>query len=184
MSNHKSLLLREIEPGDKVAGLSLGDPSAAPLKTFLRRCAKEFHHANVAKSYVLVPEGDNPRVLGYITLICSEIKLDGNHEIDDCGRANRYKDSPAVKIARLAIDRSIQRSGYGSALVQLAISIAQKNIMPNIGCRFLITEAKPHAINFYQKTGFTLLMTNPNQRRPSPLMFLDLHKLTNTTRRQ
>lgn len=174
----KQLTLREISPDDQVTGLSLGDAASTPLKTFLRKRAKEFHRVNVARTYVLVPEVGDPRIWGYMTLMCSEIKLRNSHRIDDSEEANRYPDFPAVKIARLAVDQRVQGGGYGAAMVQFAISIAKQDVMPRVGCRFLIAEAKPGAMSFYEKVGFTLLDTTKNRSRPLPVVFLDLNKLT------
>ena len=171
------LILREIQAGDRVTGLSLGEKEAAPLKTFLRKCAKEFHRANVARTYVLVSEDGDPRVWGYITLMCSEIKLGNAHTLEDCEAANRYNDFPAVKIARLAVDQRIRGRGYGDALVQFAISISLHDIMPRIGCRFLVAESKAGALSFYTRIGFTVLDTEQNKQRKLPVVFIDLHKL-------
>lgn len=173
----EQLALREIDPGDHVTGLSLGDSELTPLKTFLRKYAKDFHRVNVARTYVLVPAKGDPRVWGYLTLMCSEIKLGNSHRVDDCEAANRYSDFPAVKIARIAVDQRIRGRGYGEAMVQFAISITKRDVMPRVGCRFLVAEAKLGAIGFYERVGFTPLDTEKNRRRPLPVVFLDLHKL-------
>lgn len=170
-------MLREIEPGDQVTGFSLGDAALTPLKTFLQKDAKDFHGANVARTYVLVTESGAPRVWGYVTLMCSEIKLGNSHCVDDCKGAARYKDFPAVKIARLAVDQRIRGRGYGESMVQFSISIAKQDVMPRIGCRFMIAEAKLGAMTFYEKIGFTPLDTAKNRSRKLPVVFLDLHKL-------
>lgn len=177
MSPPEQLILREIQAGDRVTGLSLGDKETTPLKTFLRKCAKDFHQANVARTYVLIPDDEDTTIWGYITLMCSEIKLGNTHTLDDCEAANRYNDFPAVKIARLAIDHRIRGRGYGDALVQFAISIARQDIMPRIGCRFLVAESKVGALSFYKRIGFTMLDTEKNKQRRLPVVFIDLHKL-------
>ncbi len=126
---------------------------------------------------MLVPDSGDNTVWGYITLMCSEIKLGNTHTLDDCEAANRYSDFPSVKIARLAVDHRIQGRGYGDALVQFAVFIARRNIMPRIGCRFLVAESKAGALNFYQRIGFTVLDTEKNKQRRLPVVFIDLNKL-------
>ncbi len=175
MTVPRVLTLREIEPGDRVAGLSLGNSAFTPLKSFLRNHAQSFHTSNIAKSYVLVPLDGN-RVYGYVTLMSSEVTLAG-HKFEDCPHATGYKTYPAVKIARLAIDQSLQGSGYGRALIDWSISVAQNQIMPHIGCRFVIVDSKRESMRFYEKSGFTFLDTEKNRDSAHPLMFLDLHKL-------
>ncbi len=97
--------------------------------------------------------------------------------MEDCKSACMYENLPAIKIVRLAVDKGIKKLGYGSSLVALAISIALDDIMPRVGCRFLITDAKTESVRFYEKTGFTLLNTEQNKSAEHPLMFIDLHKL-------
>lgn len=79
---------------------------------------------------------------------------------------------PAVKIARLAVDSRYRGKGIGDQLVALSIAIVTDLIAPYIGCRFIITDAKQHAIGFYQKLGFTLLNTDLQQ--DAPAMFIDI----------
>ncbi len=177
MTISEPLILRPIQPGDSVAGFSVGKKEYIALKIFLKKCAKDFHQGNIAKSYVIVPESGNPKVYGYITIMCSEITLTGGHSIDDCPEANKYETFPAVKIARLAIDSKLQKMGIGKNLTSFAISIAKESILPNVGCRFLIVDSKKSAVRFYEKVGFTILNTEKNKKNKNPILFLDLHKI-------
>ncbi len=63
MTNPSPVLnFRQIQPGDRVRGLSLGDESFWPLKSFLQKQALDFHQQNIAKTYVLVEESPTPKV--------------------------------------------------------------------------------------------------------------------------
>jgi GNAT superfamily N-acetyltransferase len=178
MSNPAPLLnFRQIQPGDRVRWLSLGDESFWPLKSFLQKQALDFHQQNIAKTYVLVEESSSSKVWGYMTLMCSEVTLSDSHlQATLPTTAHSYKTFAAVKIARLAVDKRLQGCGYGTQMVDASICLVKDKIMPVVGCRFLIVEAKLNAIHFYQKEGFTLLNTPQNQHSKHPLMFLDLHK--------
>ena len=46
--------------------------------------------------------------------------------------------------------------------------------MENVGCRFVVTDAKSEAVRFYEKQGFVLLDSEGNQSTEHRLMFLDL----------
>ncbi len=176
----QQLRLREIRSGDIVDKISLGHRDFQPLKTFLRVEAKRLHKINISKTYVLVPVSGSSRVWGYISLTNSQITLDGEQAPEDCrDAACRYDSLPAIKIARMAVDKALRGQGYGRDLVGLATSIAQTDVMPNVGCRFLITDAKQKSVKFYEKTGFTMLDTKINKESEHPLMFIDLHKLDN-----
>lgn len=168
------VILRPIQSGDRVSGFSMGRAEYAPLKTFLIKDAKTYHQEDVAKTFVLVEQGINkPPVLGYVTLICSEIECASNASIE----ANKYNRSPAVKIARLAVHKNFQNNHYGKALIQWAIANVIENIMPNTGCRFLIVDSKKSSVQYYEQRGFTLLDTDGNRNSNHPVLFIDLHKL-------
>lgn len=170
-----ALFLRPIRPGDDTGKFSLGTPEAQPLKSFLKKQAKDYHHKNVAKTFVLVDSPDDSRVLGYLTLVCSEIKNEASTRLDDCGDANKYTSFPAIKIARLAVHNDLQRGGYGRTVMDWCIRHVVENIMPHAGCRFLVADAKHSAVSFYKKCGFTLLESEDKSKHP--IMFVDLHKL-------
>lgn len=172
-----NLSLRELQFDDDVKRLSLGDQASVPLKTFLKRDAKDFHAKNIAKTYVWVDSEAPPRVWGYVTLVCSQIDLADGAKPDDCKGAKRYRDFPAVKVARLAVDKDVRKQDLGKRSVELAIAMTIRAIMPLVGCRFLVVDSKPKAIKFYEKLGFTLLDTEANRKAPDPILFLDLHKL-------
>jgi GNAT superfamily N-acetyltransferase len=131
----------------------------------------------VAKTYVLVDQAESPRIWGYATLMCSEITLNGLKRLGESSNYKRYDTFPAIKLARLAVDKSLQGRGYGALLVNTAIAIAKDYIMPNVGCRFFTVDSKRDAVNFYEKIGFMLLESKENQTNQNPLMFLDLNKI-------
>jgi len=47
-------------------------------------------------------------------------------------------------------------------------------VAENVGCRFVVTDAKSEAVSFYEKQGFILLDSEGNQSTEHHLMFLDL----------
>lgn len=173
----EDFILRDLEPGDTVTGFSLGSPEFTALKTFLRRNAKTYHAKNIGRTIVLTTERQPCRVWGYITLVCSEIRLDGDNLPDDCDGIMRHPEFPAVKIARCAVVPELRKQDYGSALVQFSIARVKRHIMPQVGCRFLVVDSKPTAVGFYERVGFTMLDTEENRANETPVMYIDLHKL-------
>lgn len=168
--------IRLIAQGDRLTGMSLGDAAFTPLKNFLRRHALEFERQSLARTYAAF-QVEPRRVLAYITLVCGEVVIDDG---DTClieGIDYQYKQYPAVKIARLAVDRSIQNAGLGRQLVDLALGIAKREVSPSVGCRFVMVDAKKNAVRFYERCGFTMLDTPANKARNKPVMFVDLSKV-------
>jgi len=164
--------IRKLEAADSVQNFKMGHPSFSPLKTFLQKQAKQFQQASIAQTYVAIT-GDKT-IMGFVTLTCSEIDLKNGYDLADCSQANHYEFLPAVKIARLAVDTRYRSSGIGSTLVDYAVAMIQDTVAENIGCRFVVTDAKSEAVNFYQKQGFVLLDSEGNQSTEHHLMFLDL----------
>ena len=172
-----ALVIRELQQDDSCNALSLGDPAYLPLKNFLRNEAKKLHLENLAKTFVLVEE-DEAKVRGYITTVCSHVSVE-QFSADDGPLVDgfRYKDYPAIKLARLAVDKSLRGAGAGSQLVDLAIGLILEHVMPNIGCRFLIVDAKASSVDFYVKKGFTRIGEIEDGDQEQTAMFIDLHRL-------
>ena len=178
MLDPENFILRQILSNDDTAKLSLGSEAYTPLKTFLKKTAFDFHQYEIAKTYVLVnpASSSTSRIWGYITLMNSEIVLNEGQRPQESSATSRYEAFPAVKIARLAIDKALQGNEFGTRFLDWCISHVKLAIMPHVGCRFLVVDAKRDSIAFYQKSGFILLDTEANCSDEHPLMFFDLFR--------
>lgn len=168
--------LRELSPADGCNALSLGDPAFSPLKTFLRKEAKKLHQEHLARTFVLVPEGET-KVLAYITTLCTHVAVEQFDEHDVVLDGFRYKDYPAIKLARLAVDASLKRQGVGSQLVDFVIGLITDHVMPHTGCRFLVVDSKPESVNFYAAKGFAPIGINNDGENATTTMFIDLKRV-------
>lgn len=170
--------IRPIRADDKFGLFSLGDAAHQPLKTFLRKKACDYEQCCVARTHVLVDAekvGAGARVWGYITLVVSEVVAEANAQ-PPTKEPWPYR-VPAVKIARMAIDRELQSKKWGRALLSFAIALIKDNVSIHVGCRLVITDAKLSATGFYERAGFSYLDTPDNKTRPQPVMFMKLDKL-------
>lgn len=174
------ITVRQIEAGDTVTGLTFGHEDFAPLKSYLRKDAKKHQEQSLARTYGVFLDASPTKVQAFLTLVCGEVVTDtgDNGLIVEDGLHYPYRQYPAVKIARLAVDKRIQKQKVGSQLVDLAIGIAKDVICPAVGCRFIVLDAKKQSVAFYERCGFTALDTDANRARDEPVMFIDLHKLT------
>jgi len=148
----------------------------AALQIFIRRHARKSAAASLTKTYV-AKAADSPLVLAYVTIMCAEVALEQSYTIADKAGADGWDYHPAVRIARLAVADGNRTGGLGRMLVELALAIVLEAVEPNVGCRFVIVDAKPKSIGFYEKLGFRLLDTPANRTAATPLMFLDLRTL-------
>lgn len=171
--------IRAIRPDDRLTGLKLGEAKFTPLKAFLQQNAASYERQSLSRTYGAFNAAESNRIAGYITLVCGEVVIDDGDAALIAGDdfKYRYRQYPAVKIARLAVDQRVRNRRLGDALVKLAIGIAREDVAPNVGCRFLMVDSKTEAVHFYERLGFTLLDTPANKARGEPVMFLDLGKL-------
>jgi GNAT superfamily N-acetyltransferase len=172
--------IRQIQPGDRLSGLKLGDAKFTPLKTFLQRHASTYEKQSLSRTYAAFNVAEGGRIAGYVTVVCGEIVIgDGDAAlIADEGLKYLYNQYPAVKIARLAVDQRVRGRGIGEALVNLCLGVANELVAPNVGCRFVVVDSKKEAVPFYDRLGFTMLDTPANREREEPVMFVDLSKVT------
>ena len=82
---------------------------------------------------------------------------------------------PAVKIARLAVDKKHQRKGIGTQLVDFSIERSRK-VAEIAGCRLVVLDANEEAIEFYAGLGFQLADISRNPNNDTYPLFLDLNK--------
>jgi len=52
--------------------------------------------------------------------------------------------------------------------------LIKDKIVENVGCRFIVADAKSEAVSFYERQGFVLLDSEGNQLAEYRLMILDL----------
>lgn len=178
MAGEEKFILRPIRDGDRVNKFQVAREDDA-LRAFLKKSALNFSASNIAKTYVAIQNdgAEQPLVRSYISILLSEIKKE-YAATEDCPEANRYN-FPAVKIARLATDKTFEGRGLGSGLIAFVAGLVREHIMPHAGCRFLILDANRVKIEFYKKRGFVLVDNEENLRaeNQNPVTFMDLHKI-------
>lgn len=89
----------------------------------------------------------------------------------------KTEEIPALKIGRLAVATVHQNKGFGRVIMRYIVGKGL-SMGAGVGCRFLIVQAKPEAIDFYKKCGFDLTKeTRREKKRLSRTMYFDLHEL-------
>ena len=132
----------------------------ADLKDYLVEDAL-FHQENkVSKTFLLF---NNNSLVGYVTLLCDSLRVEGEIQGYFKNKNILYKTLPAIKIGRLAVDDKYQRKGFGRRLVHIAYTYAKEISNNYCGCRFLILDAKINkekekdSLHFYKKMNFKIL---------------------------
>ncbi len=120
------------------------------LNEFLSRYALKNDQLGIGKTFVAL--NNQEKIVGYFTLATAQVAY---QEIPDDyrGKLPKYP-IPALRIARLAVDKEMQGTGIGRwLLAQAFIKIVQ---VANVtGIYFIIVDAKENSKVFYEHYGFT-----------------------------
>jgi predicted N-acetyltransferase YhbS len=164
--------IRALRQDDDRTSFRSGD---ADLDRYLHQFAgqNQFRH-HLGVSYVAV---EHRAVLGFATVAAAHV------EIDDLPVRVRQKlpryPLPVLRLARLAVDQSVQRQGLGLHLVRFVLRLALQ-MADEVGCVGVVVDAKPGAEPFYAKYGFVAFdaVEGRSDARPSPTpMFLSMRAI-------
>ncbi len=132
------------------------------LDRYFKRYAGQNHFRHHVGSTYIALEDDS--ILGFITLSVTSIERNAvpNKKLPNYPL-------PALRISRLAVAAHSQGRGIGSLLLRTAFSVAHQ-ISDLAGCVAVVTDAKPDAIEFYKRIGFSELtvLEGALGDRPSP----------------
>jgi hypothetical protein len=92
-----------------------GDPE---LNDFLRRHARQNHERGAAKTFLAVPVAQTSRILGFYSLCPASLEYARTPEMVRKGLA--HHPLPVFRLARLAVDVSVQGQGLGGQLILAA----------------------------------------------------------------
>lgn len=102
---------------------------------------KELTQENQQYYFVLLEE----EIIGIIRLLITD-------EIP------KYKKEKSLKLHRLYLGEKAQGKGVGKTLMQFSEQVAKQNHLQTIWLEAM--DAKPQAMNFYKKNGYTVVDTN------------------------
>lgn len=130
------------------------DCGCEELNVFLKCYARQNDKNRMGKTFVLF---EGSVAAGFVTLCSGSIDYD---ELPKNYKLPRYP-IPAIRIARLGVDKRFQGKGYGKEL--LSFSLEKIALLSGfIGVKFVIVDAKDSAKSFYEHYGFMPLPTSPN----------------------
>jgi GNAT superfamily N-acetyltransferase len=166
--------VRALEPGDDRSGFASGD---SDLDRFFQKFAgqNQFRH-HVGTTYVALCDGV---IAGYVTVSAASIHVDDIPE-KQRKRLPQYP-LPVLRLARLAVDRHMQKKGVGRLLLRTVFSLALE-MASRVVCVGVMVDAKPDAVEYYRKYGFEEIevLEGALGDRPVPIpMFLPLGSIHN-----
>lgn len=120
------------------------------LNEYLRRFARQNHERNIARTFVAVDARN--RIWGYYSLSSASIEFEAL-PLEAVRRLPKYP-VPAVRLARLAVDRGMRGSGLGGRLLVDALRRVL-SVSAEIGIKVVLVDAKNReARGFYRHYGF------------------------------
>ncbi len=163
-----AIAIRKLRPDDDRSAFESGDPD---LDRFFKRFAgqNQFKHY-IGTTYVA---DDNGAIVGFATVSAAQIEI---RDLPPTKHGRLPHDPlPVLRLARLAVDQKAQGRGVGLTLLK-AVFVLARTMAGDFGCVGVVVDAKPQAIAFYQRYGFTALAVVQGQLgdRPETLpMFLE-----------
>lgn len=137
------------------------DCGTPDLNDYLDRYARQNHRRGGAKTFVAVSADEPKRILGYYTLSPGAIEFARVPEAVRSG-LGRYE-VPVFRLARLAVDASVQGRGLGG---QLLMAAGQRclAVAAEVGGVALAIDAKDdRAARWYEGFGALALLDSPRQ---------------------
>jgi len=133
--------------------LSIFDCGDNDLNEFLREDALKHQNSLIATTLLFIYE---EKIIGYASLCSDSVKLIKEEKLkirDEIGY--KYGDYPAVKVARLAVQKEYQGKDVGTKILNYIVGSVVFN-SEKIASRFLTVDAylEEKVINFYEKYGF------------------------------
>jgi predicted N-acetyltransferase YhbS len=154
--------IRALRPSDDRSTFNSGDEA---LGRFFHRYAgqNQFRHY-LGVTYVAV---DGGRVLGFATVAPRHLEIEDLPESAQ-KKLPRYP-VPVLGLARLAVDETARSMGLGRHLLRFVLGLAEK-MADEVGCAGVVVDAKPGAVDFYAKHGFTPFdpIEGQSDARPRP----------------
>ena len=135
------------------------DCGAPELNAYLARYARQNHESGGAKTFVAVPPAAAARVLGFYSISPGAIEF-ARVPAGLTRRLGRYE-VPVFRLARLAVDRSVQGRGLGGELLLTAGARALA-VAAEVGGVALAIDAKDvDAARWYARFGAQPLLDDP-----------------------
>lgn len=156
-------------PDDDRTAFCSGD---IDLDRFFQRFAgqNQFRH-HIGTTYVAVV---GARIVGYATVSAGEMSAESLPR--PLRRRLPSYPLPVLRLARRAVDESLQGRGIGNLLLRAMLILALE-IRDRVGCVGVVVDSKPASVDCYQKLGFTALgvVSGMLEDRPEPRpMFLPM----------
>ena len=150
MSDYRLVSIKEIQRKSLPKNFDCG---IEQLNEFLSRYAIKNDELGIGRTFIALNSSNH--ILGYFTLATAQVAY---QEIpDECkGKLPKYP-IPALRIARLAVNKELQGNGIGKWLLS-QVFIKAVQVSDITGLYLIIVDAKETSKSFYEYYGFQRLV--------------------------
>ena len=150
MSDYRLVSIKEIQRKSLLKNFDCG---IEQLNEFLSRYAIKNDELGIGRTFIALNSSNH--ILGYFTLAAAQVAY---QEIpDECkGKLPKYP-IPALRIARLAVNKELQGNGIGKWLLS-QVFIKAVQVSDITGLYLIIVDAKETSKSFYEYYGFQRLV--------------------------
>src|SRR5262245_41196285 len=138
--------IRPLRETDDRTSFRSGDPDLD--RFFIKYAGQNQFRHHIGTTYVAM---DGGRIQGFVTVAPGNVE--GDVLASTRRRLPRYP-VPVLRLARLAVGESEEGQGVGGALLRHVFGLAI-NLAAEYGCAGVLVDAKPGAVDFYARFGFS-----------------------------
>ena len=122
------------------------------LNAFLREDALIQQEQELSRTTLFTKKGE---LVGFCTLLTDKLVLSKEIRKTLEPEYIPYKDIPALKLGRFALQKKYQQQGVGTLMIKYALGKAL-NVSEEVGCRVMTVDAYKQRLEWYMKRGFEL----------------------------
>lgn len=141
---------------------------------FLKNEALREQKNQMNKTHLFM-DRDSHKLVGFVSICNDNIPLG---ESEKAGYESLYANVPALKIARLAVDKRYHKQGIGKIMIEY-VALLIHGMRKYTGIKFITLDCFQHRIGYYKRFGFCENEIQKNQSSPDhPIsMHLEVDKL-------
>ncbi len=136
----------------KIFDVSKFDCGDEDLNDFIKNDAFVYQEKKLATTTLFFYE-DN--LIGFFSAAADSLKLDLDEQESHGIRSKQLEDIPAIKLARLAVDKDYQKQMVGTNILKWCIGYVLE-CSEMMAVRFITVDAYPEKLAFYQKFSFLI----------------------------
>jgi len=130
--------------------LSTFDCGDADLNDFIKNDAFVYLNKKLATTILFFYE---EKIIGFVSIAADSLKLNLDEKQTYDIHQKKLEDIPAVKLARLAVNKTFQKQGIGTNILKWTIGYTLE-CSDKVAIRFITVDAYNDKVNFYQRFNF------------------------------